>query len=425
MGLADTYYSRTADQRIDRPALIGAHDCDTAIVGGGLSGLTTAIELARAGHRVVVLDAQSIGFGASGRNGGIVSPHYACGEDKIERRVGLTRARELHRLSIEGVERVRANIADLGLKSARPEPGILHLRRFDRADDIHAHAEAFARDYDYPLTYLDRAAIRDRMQTDRYFHGLLDAQAFHIHPLNYLHGLARGIEALGSQIFEGSEVIGHRLKGPQKLLTTGSGTVSARHVVFATGGYTGALMPQFKRAILPIATYMTASEAAPDLIASAIRTREAIFDDRRAGDYYRVFDNGQRLLWGGRITTRAASPDAVARILRREMIGVFPQLKELKTEIAWSGLMGYARHQMPQIGQYRPGVWHATGFGGHGLNTTAIAGTVVSEAILGQSDRIRQFAPFGLDWAGGPLGLAAAQLSYWSLQAQDWWRERA
>ncbi|MGH6862140.1 MAG: NAD(P)/FAD-dependent oxidoreductase, partial [Phyllobacterium sp.] len=141
--------------------------------------------------------------------------------------------------------------------------------------------------------------------------------------------------------------------------------------------------------------------------------------------YYRVVDGGKRLLWGGRITTRAASSAALAAELRREMVGTYPQLADLKTEISWSGLMSYARHLMPQIGQLEPGVWHCTAFGGHGLNTTAIGGKVIAEAILGQSDRYMLFKPFGLVWAGGLTGLTVAQLTYWKLQAQDWWRERS
>lgn len=420
----DTFYARTLTEAKPRSALFGVVDCDTAIVGGGLAGLTTALELARAGQKVAVLEAQSIGYGASGRNGGIVSPAFAAGSDGIARQVGNTAAHALHRLSIEGVDRVRSNIINLGLKGVDPVPGILNLRRFDRADDLKSHADIFARDFDYEFQYLDRAAIRERLTSDRYFHGLADPRAFHIHPLNYLRGLADEVERLGGQIFEASPATGHALSGLTKQVMTAQGRITAQRVVFATGGYTGALVPRLRRAVLPIATYMMLSEAAPDLLSAVIRTREAVLDDRRAADYYRIVDDGRRLLWGGRITTRAASAIGVARELRREMVGVYPQLAGLKTEIAWSGLMGYARHKMPQIGQMAPEVWYATAFGGHGLNTTAIAGKVLAEAILGESDRVAMFAPFGLKWAGGRFGLAAAQLTYWGLQAQDWWRER-
>ncbi|MGB7270553.1 MAG: FAD-binding oxidoreductase, partial [Albidovulum sp.] len=279
-------------------------------------------------------------------------------------------------------------------------------------------------EFGYEMRYLNRAAVSEHLESRRYFHALYDPQSFHIHPLNTLRGIATEVERLGGRIFEAAAATGHSLSGPVKRVYAGAGTAEAPTVIFATGGYTGPLVPRLKRAILPIATYLTMSEAAPDLLASAIRTPAAMYDDRRAGDYYRLVDGGRRLLWGGRITTRAADPDGIVRQLRREMVGAFPQLADLKIDLAWSGLMGYARHLMPQLGEMAPGVWHITAFGGHGLNTTAIAGKVLAEAILGESDRIRMFAPFGLDWAGGMAGLAVAQMTYWKLQMQDRWRER-
>ena len=419
-----TFYAQTRSDLTSRPALQGAHDTDTVIVGGGLAGLTTALELAREGVAVTVLESESIGFGASGRNGGIVSPAFACGSDAIEARVGPQKARALHRLTIEGVARLRNHIQTLNIPQADPIPGLLNLRRFDQAQDLHAYADAFQRDYGYAFTYLDRTAIQDRLQTTRYLHGLEDTQAFHIHPLNYLRALAVEVERLGGKIYEQSPAIGCDLQGAHKRLRTPNGQVSAKRAVFATGGYTGPLIPRLKRAVLPIATYMMVSSPAPDLLAQVIKTKSAILDDRRASDYYRLVDGGQRLLWGGRITTRAANPEGVAAELRRAMLDVYPQLASLHTDLAWSGLMAYARHLMPQIGELQPDVWNITAFGGHGLNTTAIAGKVLAEAILHQSDRVELFKPWGLDYAGGPIGLAVAQLTYWYLQAQDHWRER-
>ena len=418
-----TFYSQTLTDHIARPALTGTHDTDTVIIGGGLAGLTTALELARNGIPVVVLESEVIGFGASGRNGGIVSPAFACGGDAIAARVGPDKARALHRLTIEGVQRLRANIESLGITGADTIPGLLNLRRFDQAADLQHYAAEFEKDYDYHFTYLNRAEISERLVTNRYFHGLEDKQAFHIHPLNYLRALAAEIERLGGRIFEASPAIGCDLK-TTKTVRSPQGQVTARRAVFATGGYTGPLIPRLNRAVLPIATYMMLTESAPDLLARTIRTSAAVLDDRRASDYYRLVDKGQRLLWGGRITTRAANPDAIARDLRAAMLDVYPQLEPLKTDLAWSGLMAYARHLMPQLGQLQTDVWHITAFGGHGLNTTAITGKILAEAILGQSDRIAMFAPYKLSWAGGPLGLAVAQLTYWGLQAQDKWRER-
>ena len=418
MHYPDTYYSRSLAETRDRPVLTGTHRADVAVVGGGFAGLFTALRLARGGARVVLLESQSVGFGASGRNGGFVSDGFACGAALIRRRVGEGHAQALQDLSAEGVEIMRAAIADLAIAGADPLPGILRLRRFDRAEDLRAQATP-------EMPYLDRAAIRQRVTSARYLHGLEERTGFHIHPLNTLRGLALGIEALGGLIFEGSAVTGADLDGATKVLTTAQGRVEAPKVVFATGGYTGPLVPRLRRAMMPIATYVMMSQAAPDLLASAIQTRMAIGDDRRASDYYRLVEGGARLLWGGRITTRAADTPGITRELRAQMVGTYPQLAPLQIELAWSGLMAYATHRMPQVGQLQPGVWHCTAFGGHGLNTTAIAGTVTAEAILGASDRIALFAPYGLDWAGGAAGLAVAQGTYWALRVQDWWRERA
>ena len=414
----DTWYSRTLAETRHRPPLTGTVRGDCLVVGGGFAGLFAALGLARGGMRPVVIEAQAVGWGASGRNGGFVSAGFACRAAAIRARVGAARAAELQALAAEGVAIMRATIRDLAIPGADPVPGILRMRRHEPGDDFRAAAVPGQ------LDYLDRAAIRRHLESDRYRHGLLDRDAFHIHPLNTLRGIAFEVERLGGRIYEDSPVRSVTLDGPVKSVETPGGRAEAPRIVLATGGYTGTLVPQLRRAMLPIATYVMLSEAAPDLLATAIRTRAAVGDDRRAGDYYRLVDDGRRLLWGGRITTRAADTHGIVRQLRREMLTVYPQLAGLKTEVAWSGLMSYARHKMPQIGRLGPGVWHCTAFGGHGLNTTAIGGTVVAEAILSQSDRIEAFAPYGLDWAGGPAGLAAAQLTYWSLQARDRWRER-
>ncbi|CAK7259512.1 MULTISPECIES: FAD-binding oxidoreductase [unclassified Shinella] len=421
----DTYYRRTMTDRAARPALAGTVDCDAVIIGGGLAGLSTALQLARAGRSVAVLEAESIGFGASGRNGGFVSAGYATGEGNIARMAGPASAHELHLLSMEGVEFVRDNIRTLGLEDAKLRPGLMSVLRYDDGARLKADVEDARRRYGEDASYMDRDAVRAVLKSDRYHQAVRHGDAFHMHPLNYLCGIAREIERLGGCIFEQSAATGTDLEGAEKRVKTAGGTVTARDVVFATGGYTGALNARLRRAFLPIATYVMVSEEAPDLLAAAIATGDAIGDNRRAGDYYRLVDDGRRLLWGGRITTRAASAERLVRELRAEMVGTYPQLAGLRTELAWSGLMSYARHLMPQIGRMAPGVWHCTAFGGHGLNTTAIGGKVVAEGILGESERYRLFAPFGLVWAGGLAGLAVAQLTYWKLQVQDRWRERA
>lgn len=425
MAYPDTYYKRTMADQTARPALSGTVECDAVVIGGGLAGLSTALQLARAGKRVTVLEAESVGFGASGRNGGFVSPGYATGGEDIARIAGKDRARKLHLLSIEGMEFIRDNIRTLGIDDAKPEPGIMSVLRYDDGASLKAYAEETRREYGYELEYMDRDAVRAVLKSERYFQALRNPNAFHMHPLNYLRAVAGEIERLGGHICEQSPAVSVDFSGAEKRVKTASGEVKAKDVVFTTGGYTGSLNGKLKRSFLPIATYVMVSEEAPELIATAIATRNAIGDNRRAGDYYRLVDSGRRILWGGRITTHAASTAGLVKELRAEMVGTYPQLASLKTELAWSGLMSYARHLMPQVGRMAPGVWYCTAFGGHGLNTTAAGGKVVAEGILGETDRYRLFEPFGLVWAGGIAGLAVAQLTYWKLQAQDWWRERA
>ncbi len=425
MTYPDTYYKRTMADRTGRPDLSGTVECDAVIIGGGLAGLSTALQLARAGKSVTVLEAESVGFGASGRNGGFVSPGYATGGDDIARVTGKDAARKLHLLSVEGMEFVRENIKALGIDDAKPEPGIMSVLRYDDSASLKAYAEDVSREYGYELEYMDRDAVRAVLKSERYFQGLRNPNAFHMHPLNYLRAIAAEIERLGGRICEQSPATSVDSSRSEKRVKTARGVVKARDVVFTTGGYTGSLNGRLKRSYLPIATYVMVSEEAPELIATAIATKNAIGDNRRAGDYYRLVDGGRRILWGGRITTHAASTAGLVKELRAEMVDTYPQLAALKTELAWSGLMSYARHLMPQIGRMSPGIWYCTAFGGHGLNSTAIGGKVIAEGILGTSERYKLYEPFGLVWAGGLAGLAVAQLTYWKLQAQDWWRERA
>lgn len=425
MSYPDTHYFRTMADTKHRVALVGNEECETLIIGAGLAGLTTGLELVRQGHSVIILEAQNVGFGASGRNGGFVSPGYATGHDKIAATTGEGTAKKLHMLSVEGMDFVGQTIRDLNITSADPKHGLISVQRYEDAAALQMEVAAAKRDFNYELEYMSRDEVHSVLKSERYFQAVRDAKAFHIHPLNYARGLATEIERLGGKIYENSAAELMDVSGPQKVVRTSQASVRAKNLVITTGGYTGGLNKKLQRSYLPIATYVMVSETAPDLIREAIKTPAAIGDSRRAGDYYRLIEGGRRILWGGRITTRAASTEGLVRELRNEMTSTYPQLSQLKTELAWSGLMAYARHLMPQIGRMPDGVWYCTAFGGHGLNTTAIGGKLVSEAILGTTDRYKLFEPFGLPWAGGYAGLAVAQLTYWKLQAQDKWRERS
>lgn len=424
MTLPDTYYVRTATSEPARPALDARIDTDACIVGGGLAGLSTALELARRGRRVCLLESERIAWGASGRNGGFVSPGYATDQSHIAQRAGPGAARSLHRLSIEGAAAVGENIERLAIRAANRTGGILSVARYEASAALQSRRDLLEREFGYALEFKSRAEVQELLRSRRYYQALYDPNGFHMHPLEYARALAREIERLGGRIFEGSGARRIDTDAPGARVVTAGGAVRCRDLVVACGGYTRALLPALDRSYLPIATYVMLTRADPELIGSAIRTTAAIGDQRRASDYYRLVEGGRRILWGGRITTRVSEPARLAALLHGSMRSTFPQLAGLDVELAWSGLMAYARHLMPQIGQLRPGVWYCTAFGGHGLNTTAIAGRVVAEGISGESDRYRLFAPFGLEWTGGVAGRVAAQTTYWIMQARDFLRER-
>ncbi len=421
----DSYYSRTLHDASARAPLDGEIAADVCIIGAGMAGITAALELLRRGRTVVLLDAQRISWGASGRNGGVVSPGYSTGVDHIARHIGMEKAKTLYRMSIEGVDMVADNIRTLGIDEAAQIHGVLSLSRHESVNEMTARKQWLAREFGYEVDYLSTADVRKLLVSDKYRQGILDQHAFHFHPLNYARALVSEVERLGGRVFEDSEAIAIKEEGRRKRVSTAAGSVLARDIVLACGGYTGRLVPKLARSYLPIATYMMLTEPAAEVIASAIRTRASIGDSRRSSDYYRLVDGGERVLWGGMITTRRSDPARLADALRKRMVDTYPQLAGLEVQVAWSGKMAYARHLMPLVGRLEEGVWYCMGFGGHGMNTTAIGGRVIAEGITGATDRYQLFAALGLPWNGGYAGLAAAQLTYWSYQVMDFMREQA
>jgi gamma-glutamylputrescine oxidase len=412
-----TFYSATARPAPERRALAQDIETEVCVVGGGFAGLWTARALLARGQEVVLLEAGEVAGEASGRNGGFVSPGYAERLARIVERVGIDQARELYALSRNGVEIVRSILAE-GEFGLEPVPGRLNVLRYDDEVGLRDEAEMLARDFDHDVVVWPRERVREALATERYYQALHEADAFHLHPLNLARALAADIESRGGTIYERSRVTAADLDGLRKSVWTEKGRVRAFQVVLAGSAFLGEAFPALAATVLPVRTHVVVTAPLGDVLKETIRYPGAIADTRRAGDYYRVI--GDRLLWGGRITTNPKPPKHLARSMAEEIGKVYPQLGEAPIEYAWSGTMGYAVHKMPQIGMVRPGVWIASAFGGHGLNTTAMAGELVASAMVEQDDRWRLFIPFGLVWAGGGAGRAATQAAYWSMQFKDW-----
>jgi glycine/D-amino acid oxidase-like deaminating enzyme len=311
---------------------------------------------------------------------------------------------------------VSAALAD-GVAGVDPQPGRLNVQRFDDMDAARREADFLGEHFDHEMLVWPTERVRETLKTDRYYQALHDADAFSVHPFNLALGLASEIERRGGRIFEDTRAIGADLEGVRKWVVTERGRVRAADVVFCGSAFIGRGFPMLDRTMLPVSTYLCATAPIPDKLGEAIRYSGAIADTRRAGDYYRIV--GDRLLWGGHISTRTSQPRRLKNKLARDMARVFPALKGVEIEHAWSGIMGYTIHRMPQIGMLKPGAWVASGFGGHGLNTTAMAGELISTAIIDHDERWRQFVPFGLVWAGGSIGRRLTQVVYWSMQVGD------
>ncbi len=417
-----SYYAATKSEAPERPSLTRAIEADVCVIGGGLAGLTVALELQRRGRETVLLEANRVGWGASGRNGGFVGAGFSEALPAIIAKSGLKDAQELYQLSRQGAGYVRQKISvwpdcEIGFVDGR-----LSVLRFDNPAKLLARRDHLERDFDHALTYWPTERVRAALRTESYFQGLQDPEGFHIHPLNYVLALAREAEQLGVRIFEGTRAVALEGNGASHMVRAGRGRVAARDLVFCASAYERRLFEPLSRALLSIATYMIASRTLSEEERQTISLPFAISDQRRAGDYYRLYRS--RLLWGGRITTRREEPKALGALLKRDLTSVYPSLGSLQIAYAWSGLMGYARHKMPLIGPCGDGLWMATGFGGHGLNTTAMAGELIARAIAEKDDRWKLFQPYPRRAAGGAIGQAAVQTTYWAMQLRDWWDER-
>ena len=417
-----SYYRATLPDRRSFAPLDGHREARVCIVGGGFAGLNTALGLAERGVRdVVLLEAGRIGHGASGRNGGFVFGGFSRGEEALLRELGPERARSLHGGTLEAVELIRSRIRKYAIDCDAVEAGVIWANWFRDPEVLRARQRLLRDHFGVDWEWLPRAELRQLLHTERYGDALLERQGFHFHPLKYVEGLGRVATAAGVAIHEHSPATALDRVGAKWRVRTADGVVDADQVVLACGGYLAGLRSKVDAGVMPIATYVMVTEPLGGRMDEVMTTRAAVYDTRFAFDYYRPLPDS-RLLWGGRISVLDRPPEAVKRLLYRDMLKVFSQLDGVRIDHAWSGLMSYARHQMPQIGRIEDGLWLAQAFGGHGVAPTTFAGEVVASAIAEGDTRWREFSDYGLVSALKPAGFIGAQLSYWWAEAKDAWK---
>lgn len=413
-----SWYAEATTPAPERPVLTFDLDVDVCVIGGGLAGLTTAREVARRGWSVAVLEAHEVASGASGRNCGFVLPGFLESLDRIVERVGLEHAKVLWKLSERGVDYVRKTIRETKMPGVKPVNGWLSVSKFREDPKIESLATLLREEFGAQAEAWPVEKVRQALMSPLYQNAIHFPRAFHIHPKNYATGLAAAAEQAGARIFEHTPALSLDPAGIRKRIVTPSARVRATHIVLAGNTGLGALMPRLAASLLPITTYVATTEPLGDKLKEAITYTGAVSDSVFADSHYRIID-GDRLMWAGGMTMWPANPRRYARRLAADIRRAYPQLGRVTVDRVWSGTLGRAVHKMPQIGEIARGVWIASGFGGHGFNTTAMAGELIARGIVEADQNWRMFSSYDLVWAGGAAGRAAMQAVHWSRRIRE------
>ncbi len=383
-------------------------DVDICIVGAGLAGLTVALETARLGASVAVLEGRHVGWNASGHQLGTVMPGFGLPIGEIIERVGFEDTSELWSLSKEGAEFVRSLATEELMPGIGLSEGALEVSNVDAGDQLISRLQMLSEDFGTEVEGWQVDRVRDELKTDRYFHGIYYPRAFQIDGRRYVHGLAALARRAGARIFEDTPVVSIDASGIRKRIVTPTARLRASHIVLAGNIHLGAPLRRLSDTLLPVWRYAGVSVPLGGRLSEVIGFRGSV-SDTDGIDHFRIVD-GDRLMWASPETTWSMRPQRFAGAISRRIRTIFPRLDRVEMAEVWSGAVGQTVHGMPQVGQLRKGLWVASGFGRQGLNSSAMAGQLIARSILWGDERWRLFSPFELVWAGGPIGRVAGQI---------------
>ena len=408
----NSYYAASKNWQTDYPKLEGDHHCDVAIVGGGFTGVSAALRLIEHGYKVAVVEANRISWGASGRNGGQLIDGFVMDLDKFEKKVGKIGAEIAYQMGIESrdvvLERIKKHSIDCDLKFGFLD---VAMNQGD-IDDFHEWLEEKQENnYPHKMEFITQENLKQHVGSDKYIAGVVNYGNGHLHPLNLCIGEARAIVDQGGSIFEQSQV--KKIKhGENPKLITENGVVHAKKVIIAGNAYLRKTEPKLAGAVIPAGSYIIATEPLSESLANELLPSDMAVCDQRVGlDYYRLSAD-RRMLFGGLCNYSGRNPKSIKGVLQPKMLNVFPQLAGKRIDYEWGGYIGISINRIPQMGRIQNNTYYVQGYSGHGLCPTHIAGNVIADAIVGDTERFDVFEkvkhirlPGGLWFANPALAL--------------------
>lgn len=390
-GYPDSYYTATAIGVREHAVLEGDRRADVCVIGGGFTGLSAALNLAEQGLDVILLEAERIGSGASGRCGGLIGSGQRKDVLETEEMFGLQRSKELWNYAELAKQEIRYRIEKHDIPCDLRSGQLVGVHKKRYLGWPQELADVLADRYEYPFcTALNAEETRRYVATGTFLGGLYDSEALNLHPLNYTLGIARAAAEAGVRIYESSRVLSYSRTDPARVMTD-HGSVNAAFVVLACNGYLGDLEPRVASKIMPINNFMVATESLGEARArELINGRFGIHDTRFVVNYFRLSDD-HRLLFGGGENYRSSFPGDIASFVRPYMLQLFPQLSDVAIDYAWGGILAVTVNRLPHIGKLEPNVFFAQGYSGHGISTATFAGKVIAEAITGTAGRFDVF----------------------------------
>jgi gamma-glutamylputrescine oxidase len=388
---APSYYTATALGCAAFPRLEGDATADICIIGGGYTGLSAALHLSERGRSVILIEANRLGWGASGRNGGQLHSAQRLEQSSLERWLGKAEAHRLFDLGEEAKGLVN-HLINTHTIDCDWQNGLIHAIHKERyLKDMHQEIDLLRSDYGVKdITVLSRDEIAASLGTSGYYGGWREQSAGHLHPLNYALGLANAAKAAGATLYEGTRAL-RITEGAKPRVETSKGIITAKAVILACNGYLHGLDATTEARVMPLHNFILATEPLGDRATQLIPGREAASDSRFIVYYWRLSADNRMIFGGGETYGRHFPPD-IKGFVRKHLLKIYPQLADIRIDYGWGGTLAVTVKRLPFMRRLRPGLYTSCGYSGQGIGMATMAGKLLAEAICGEQDRFDVFA---------------------------------